>query len=307
MRYFTDKITIGICAYNEEMNIGKLLHNILYEQALPSESEILVVCSGCTDNTVKIARKYAKKDNRINTLVEKERNGKASAVNRILSSAKGDIILFISADTLPNRGCFQKLVSKLNDQTVGIVCGKPVPINNAKSLVGKMVQLLWRFHDRVFNDLNDVGLLRHASEVFCIRKGIAGMIPFGTVNDDAYLALTAKEKGWIIQYEPEATVSICGPQSILDYLRQRRRIIFGHYQVRKLTGRIPQYMIHMMPLQPTRGLKLTLGQLKEWGVRTFSTFILLELLVNIMAIIDVISGKSYVQWSISTSTKKLVD
>jgi biofilm PGA synthesis N-glycosyltransferase PgaC len=307
MGYFPNKITVGICAYNEEMNIGQLLHTILYEQGLPAESEILVVCSGCTDHTVEIVQNYAEKDARIKPIVEKEREGKASAVNHILSSAEGNIILFISADTLPNPKCFPRLVSKLKDKQVGIVCGKPMPLNNTNSLVGKIVQLLWSFHHNVFTELNDATLLKHASEVFCIRKGIANKIPPQTVNDDAYLALTAKKKGWIIHYEPGAVVSICGPKSVLDYFRQRRRIIFGHYQVKKLTGKTPQYLIHMLPLHPIRGVKLTLGICKEWGLRLFSTFILLEFLVNVMATVDVISGKSYARWGISTSTKKLRD
>jgi cellulose synthase/poly-beta-1,6-N-acetylglucosamine synthase-like glycosyltransferase len=299
------KVTIGICAYNEELNIGQLLHNIINEQKLSGESEVLVVCSGCTDKTVEIVKQYAKKDSRIKPIVEKERKGKASAVNHILSRANGDIIFFIPGDTFPHQECFPKLISKLEDSQVGIVCGKPVPINSPNSLVGKMVQLLWRFHDRVFNELNDVGALRHASEMFCIRKGIADKIPPETVNDDAYLALTAKKKGWIVRYEPEAIVSICGPKTIFDYFKQRRRIIFGHYQVKKLTGKFPQYIIHMMPLEPTRGLKMGLALCTEWGIPIFSIFILLEFLVNVMAMIDTLSGKSYVQWSISTSTKKL--
>jgi cellulose synthase/poly-beta-1,6-N-acetylglucosamine synthase-like glycosyltransferase len=305
MQLFSDKLTIGICAYNEEGNIGQLLHSVLYEQELPAESEVLVVCSGCTDNTVEIVQKYAMEDVRIKPIIEKQRRGKASAVNHILSRAEGDVILFISADTLPNQECFPKLVSRLEDQRVGIVCGKPVPINNTKSLVGKMVQLLWRFQDRVFNEFNDAGLLRHASEVFCIRKGITKQIPAHTVNDDSYLALVAKKKGWRIRYEPEAIVSICGPKSIFDYFRQRRRIIFGHYQVRKLTGKAPQYLIFMTPLHPTNGLKLTLKLFQEGGIRTFSTFILLEFLFNALAMIDAISGKSHVKWGISTTTKKL--
>lgn len=296
---------MGICAYNEELNIGKLLHNTLFEQQLPAESEVLVVCSGCTDNTVKIVEKFAKMDSRIKPIVENERKGKASAINHILSSAKGDAILFISADTLPNRNCFSSLISRLEDPDVGIVCGKPVPTNSKNSLIGEMVQLLWTFHDRVFTELSNAGLLRHASEVFCIRKKIIKKIPLETVNDDAYLALTAQKKGWKISYEPEAIVSICGPKSILDYFKQRRRIIYGHYQVWKLTGKSPQYIILMIPLNPTKGLKLILKLSTEVGMLTFSVFLLLEFIINTIAIIDALSGKSYIKWDIAKSTKKL--
>ena len=74
-------MTVGICAYNEGKNIGTLLNNVLYEQALPVNSEVLVVCSGCTDTTTDIVQEYAAKDSRLKVHIEDERRGKASAIN----------------------------------------------------------------------------------------------------------------------------------------------------------------------------------------------------------------------------------
>ena len=56
------QITVGICAYNEGKNIGKLLDNILNEQKLKEDFELLVVCSGCTDGTVEIVQRFQEKD-----------------------------------------------------------------------------------------------------------------------------------------------------------------------------------------------------------------------------------------------------
>ena len=301
----TMKLTVGICAYNEGLNIGRLLSNILCEQELSAESEVLIVCSGCTDHTVDIVKKYAEKDSRVKTYVENERQGKASAINHILANAKGDAILFISADTLPQKGCFSQLILKLQFSNVGIVNGKPEPVNSPNSLVGRLVQLLWRFHDHVFEQLNDAGLARHATEIFCIRKGIVDKIPTDTVNDDAYLGVITKKKGWFIEYEPKSCVSISGPQTFLEYFRQRRRIIFGHYQVRKLTGESPQYLVHLMPLYPTRVLKLASWLCTEYDILTLLAFILTELMVNTAATIDFVLRKSYVPWGVSPSTKRV--
>ena len=109
------QVTVGICAFNEDKNIGQLHESVLHEQELPLESEVLIVCSGCTDNTVEIAQDYAKKDHRISVFIEEKRTGKASAVNQILQNARGTNISFISADTLPHRNCFSNLTSKLQD------------------------------------------------------------------------------------------------------------------------------------------------------------------------------------------------
>ena len=49
-------LTIGICAYNEEWNIGELLTNILSIQGIPKDAEVIAVCSGCQDGTAEVVR-----------------------------------------------------------------------------------------------------------------------------------------------------------------------------------------------------------------------------------------------------------
>jgi cellulose synthase/poly-beta-1,6-N-acetylglucosamine synthase-like glycosyltransferase len=302
----SNPITVGICAFNEGKNIGPLLDNILTKQNLSERSEVLLVCSGCTDNTVDMAKVYSAKDSRVTLFLENERKGKASAVNKIFVEAKNEIILFVSADTLPKEGGFSKLTKKLQNLNVGIVSGNPVPTNNSDTLVGKIVALLWGFHSHVFAELNDAGLARHATEIFCIRKGIVKEIPTETVNDDAYIAVVAKSKGWLIKYSAEAQVSICGPKTFQEYFQQRRRIIFGHYQLRKLTGESPQYLVHMMPLHPISTMKLILWLLLKYDPMTVSFFLFTEFTVNLAAIFDFVSGKTYFQWRPLPSTKTVL-
>jgi cellulose synthase/poly-beta-1,6-N-acetylglucosamine synthase-like glycosyltransferase len=299
-------LTVGICAHNESMNIGRLLNNILTEQELPAESEVLVVCSGCTDNTVAIVQDFARQDSRVRAYVENERKGKASAVNRILSDARGKVVLFISADTLPNKKCFNRLLSKLQLPNVGIVCGNPVPVNSSASLVGRLVHLLWSFHDHVFKQLNDAGLARHATEIYCIRKGIVDTIPSEAVNDDAYIALETKKRGWLIKYETQSRVLICGPKTINEYFQQRRRVIYGHYQVRKLTGESPQHLMYLIPVLPVRAIKLSLWLAKTQDIPTSMVFVLTEMTANLAAIVDILLKKKHAQWCIIESTKRLI-
>ena len=297
--------TIGICAYNEDRNIAQLLSNILKTQELPAQSEIIVVCSGCTDKTVEIAREYSNKDARIRVIVENQRRGKPSAINKILTHAKGDTLLFLSADTLPNEGCFRRLLSKLQLPNVGIVCGNPTPINSSNSLVGKLVQILWNFHSHVFQQLNDAGLARHATEIFCIRKGIVTRIPKETINDDAYIAIMTKKQGWLIKYDKQSRVSICGPQTFMDYFNQRRRILLGHNQVKRMTGEAPQHLLYMLPLHPIRVMKLFLWLFKKYGFLSVLTFTLIELMLNFISIGDSFFKKTHNLWKVSTSTKSV--
>jgi cellulose synthase/poly-beta-1,6-N-acetylglucosamine synthase-like glycosyltransferase len=297
--------TVGISAYNEKKNISNLLEVVLNDQELPVESEVLVVCSGCTDNTEDLVQKYVKKDSRVKLVIEAKKNGKASAINQIFSKAKGKSIIFISADTLPKKGCFSRLLKMVKLPGVGISCANPVPVNSSSSMIGKLVNLLWSFHGHVFEQLNNAGLTRHATEVFCIRRGILDGIPSDTVNDDAYIALTAKKKGWLIKFDKKAEVSMCGPKTFSDYFNQRRRILFGHHQVKKSTGETPQHLLYLLPHYPIKTIKLLLWVLKKYSISTFSTFVMIELFINAIASFDVLAGRSHTNWVVTESTKSV--
>lgn len=301
------EVTVGICAYNEANNIGNLLNNVFHLQNLPANSEVLVVCSGCTDKTVEIVQAYASRDSRLKIQIEENRRGKASAVNHILNNAAGEAIVFVSADTLPKTGSFSRLIERLHTPKVGIVCGNPVPVNSPSTLMGRLVRLLWDFHGHVFAELNDSGLARHATEMFCIRKGIVDEIPADTVNDDAYIAVKTKTKGWLIKFDVQSQVSICAPITFQEYFQQRRRIIFGHYQIRKLTGESSQYLVHLMPLHPFQTLKLALWLFKKYNPLTTAAFLFTEFLVNVFAIADLNFGKTYSQWRALSSTKMVIN
>jgi len=55
---------MGIMAYNEEANIGRLLKAVTEQEFTCGQlSSVFVVASGCTDKTEKIVRSFMKKTN----------------------------------------------------------------------------------------------------------------------------------------------------------------------------------------------------------------------------------------------------
>lgn len=72
--------SIGITVYNERANIARLLETLL-NQELESViiNEIIVIASGCTDNTEQAVQRFANRDSRVRLLVQNQRFGKASA------------------------------------------------------------------------------------------------------------------------------------------------------------------------------------------------------------------------------------
>ncbi|MFX0198498.1 MAG: glycosyltransferase, partial [Candidatus Hodarchaeota archaeon] len=135
--------SIGIMAYNEEANIGMLLDALLKQKLhVCNIVEIIVVASGCSDNTEGIVKNYMEKDKRIKLLIQPERQGKASAINLFLQHSKGEIIVLESGDTLPEQNTIENLVRPFINPKVGMTGAHPVPVNLETTFIGFTVNLL---------------------------------------------------------------------------------------------------------------------------------------------------------------------
>lgn len=101
-------VSIIIPAYNEESVILKHLWHL---QRLDGEKEIIVVDGGSADQTRMLARQFADK------VIERQK-GRSTQMNEGALIAKGEVLLFIHADTyLPKNAL--KMLSTLPDEIVG--------------------------------------------------------------------------------------------------------------------------------------------------------------------------------------------
>lgn len=219
--------SVGIMAYNEEANIARTLQAVL-EQHGPSIriEEVIVVASGCTDQTVPIVSELAQKEPRILLCVQEKREGKASAINLFLKQATSPVVVLIGADVIPEASAIENLCAPFKDPSIGMVGGRPVPVNDAATFMGHTVHLLWRLHDRVARIHPKLG------EVIAFRNVISG-IPTNSAVDEISIQALISQLGYKLIYEPECVVYNKGPVTVRDFLKQRRRIYAGHLKVLK--------------------------------------------------------------------------
>src|SRR6516162_10884529 len=72
--------SVGIMAYNEQANIADAIGSILDQQLTTTTvAELIVVASGCEDQTVAIVSDIARRDSRIRLIEQEQREGKAFA------------------------------------------------------------------------------------------------------------------------------------------------------------------------------------------------------------------------------------
>jgi poly-beta-1,6-N-acetyl-D-glucosamine synthase len=224
------RVSIGICVYNEEKNIGRLLDKLLTQKTdLSDISEIYVVSSGSKDRTNEIVRTFAKKDSRIKLLTQPCRGGKASAINEFLKAAKYEVLVLESGDTIPVEKTIEKLVAPFVNPKIGMTGGHSIPVNDRNTFLGFTVQLQWE----ILHQLSQIH--PRFGELIAFRNVVRN-IPIKTCTDEAHIEFKIKENGLELRYVPEAILYNKGPETINDFLIQRRRNYAGHLHLKKNTG-----------------------------------------------------------------------
>jgi glycosyltransferase involved in cell wall biosynthesis len=99
------KISIVIPSYNKVEYIQETLESIV-SQKYPN-LEVIIQDGGSTDGTLEIIKKYAKKYPKIISWISKKDKGQVDAINKGLSKARGDIVTYINADDVYEKGALK--------------------------------------------------------------------------------------------------------------------------------------------------------------------------------------------------------
>ena len=285
---------IAIMAYNEEANIGQLLEALLTQRLHRVRiNEIIVVASGCTDATEAIVSEFVQRTDLVRLLRQPRREGKASAINLLLNETHEEVIVLHSADTLPKPQTIERLVEHFADPQVGMVGGRPVPINAQDEFMGFAVHLLWELHHQMSLQCPKMG------ELVAFRR-IFRQIPYDTPVDEASIEPLIRGQGYCMRYEPQALVYNKGPETLSDFIKQRRRIYAGHLYIVDTLGYHVSTMNGLAILSLfLKNMRLTRRHL-TWG----PVVVALEVLTRLLGKWDYNIRKSKpFAWSIVESTK----
>ncbi len=245
------RCSVGIIAHNEEKNIGTLLQAIIDQHLRQVEiTEIIVVASGCTDETIPIVQKYQQRDPRIKLLVQPRREGKTSAINLFLQEAKEDICVQESADTLPREDAVEHLVRMFADPAIGMTGAHKMPVDTPDHLVQLFTHLRLRMEHQLCLDIPRLG------EMIAYRK-VFDRIPPDVATDEAFVEALVIQRGLDVKYAPDAIVYNTGPTTVKDFIKQRRRNHAGHLYLKHKYGHA------VSSIQTPRVVKVALKEV--WG------------------------------------------
>ncbi|QLH04676.1 glycosyl transferase [Nitrosopumilus oxyclinae] len=226
------KISIIIPAYNEEKVIANTIEGLL-ETKYPNK-EIIFVDDGSSDSTLSIASRYKKQI----LVLHKENGGKATALNYGTVYAKGEIIVIVDADTIIGRNALKEIVKGFEvNEHVAAVAGN-IKVRNRNNILTKCqaleyitgIQIIRRAFD-IFGSITIVpGALGAFRKSFLIEAGAYGK---DTIVEDFDQTIKLLKAGLITQGSSKATAYTEAPNTMKDFVAQRKRWYRGNIQVLK--------------------------------------------------------------------------
>lgn len=115
------KVSIIIPVFNGDKYIEDCLKSVLAQTL--KEIEVICVNDGSTDNSLKILRANAYKDNRLIIINNEEKKGVTKARNIGLEAAAGEYVFYIDSDDWINEDFVEKLYCLANEFHVDAVLG----------------------------------------------------------------------------------------------------------------------------------------------------------------------------------------
>jgi cellulose synthase/poly-beta-1,6-N-acetylglucosamine synthase-like glycosyltransferase len=301
----TASVTVGICATTELENALRLTDQILdLNDGRIHIEEVLVA----TPNR-QLATDLSERDPRVAVLFEEKREGKASALNKIIRRATGDVLVLACADIKVARDAIPRLVEDLIEHPEwGAVDSIVELVNGDKLLMDRVSNVLWETHNATLDELDGQGRLGQiAGNLVAVRRELIDRLP-NVINDDAYLALSVQEKGFQVKRAHGAQVWIGGPRTPTDYLYQRSRVLQGHLQLIRRFGKMPTTFEFQVLSRPQRYLKLLVKTVARLGPSHLPPLMIagfLELVSFQVAVISSLTNNGRKPWRIVETTKQI--
>ncbi len=285
-------VSVIIPAYNEARVIEASVARVL--ESTEVKLEVIVADDGSKDETSAIVARAFGEDPRVR-LLTMENGGKASALNRAMALAKGEIIIALDADTQFEPETIARLARWFDDPGIGAVAGN--------AMVGNRINLVTRW--QAIEYVTAQNLERRALARFDAMTVVPGAVgawrrsalesvgfyPEDTLAEDQDLTIAIQRKGWKVTYDADAVAWTEAPETFRALAKQRYRWAFGTLQC------LWKHRAILKERKP-RGLAL-IGIPQAWlfqiGFAMISPLIDLALVVSILGTVFRVMSHGWVQ------------
>lgn len=222
-------MSVVVAAYNEEKTLGRCLDSLLAQTAPRDSYEIIIVDDGSTDKTRQVA------ESRGVRVVTQPNRGAGAARNLGAQNARGDILLFIDADSVPDARCIEAMTAAFADPDVAGANGEKK--TRQKGLWARLVQIEYDYkYDRLAThptiDFVDSSTAAYRRDIFLSNGGFD---PNLKEAEDVEFSFRLAARGYRMVLIREAITYHTHPESLTHYLKRKfqyargRAIVYRRY------------------------------------------------------------------------------
>lgn len=220
-------LTVILPVRNGEKWINAKLQSLLASNYPHDLIRILVVSDGSTDGTASIVESWP--DLRVE-LIAIPASGKATAINRALERATGEVIVFTDVRQRFDPKSIATLVSCFADSSVGAVTGELI-IEDGVSHEEVNTGLYWKYEKWIRRNLNQIdAMLGATGAIYAVRRNLVRPIPPDTLLDDVHIPLQIALSGYGIYFECDAKAYDL-PTGLQSEFKRKVRTQAGIYQI----------------------------------------------------------------------------
>lgn len=227
------EVTFVVCAYNEADWIEQKIANSIALDYPRNRIRFCFVTDGSDDATPDLVRHYPyPADVRWELLHQPERRGKIAAFQRAMEHIQSPVVISTDANTLVNTAGVRNLVRHFADPRVGAVAGeKRIFLSERDDASSAGEGIYWRYESALKRwDAELWTVVGAAGELFAFRREAYEHVPSDTVVEDFYLTMRIAQKGWRVQYAPDAYAVETSSASVQEELKRKIRISAGGLQ-----------------------------------------------------------------------------
>ena len=236
-------VSIVVPVKNEAKVVGRLLSSISRLDYPASKRELIIVEDGSTDGTFEICEAYAGANGGVRVLRRPVSDGKPSALNFGLRYARGEVVAFFDADSVPAVDVLRRAVAYFRDGRVAAVQGRTLSINEGENMLTRFVafeEAVWC--EAYLRGKDALGLFVHlrGNCMFIRRSVLSALGGFAgdALSEDMDLSARLVEHGYAVRYASDVRAWQESPAGLRQLVAQRTRWFRGTMEVAVRYGRL---------------------------------------------------------------------
>jgi cellulose synthase/poly-beta-1,6-N-acetylglucosamine synthase-like glycosyltransferase len=222
---WTPHVTACMAVHNGAPYLRDKIASMLAQDYPANRLDVLVYTDGCTDDSVAVLRELASADPRIRVIEAAQRAGKPTALNRMRTQARGEVLLMTDVRQPLEPGCTGRLVALLADPAVGCVSGNLVLPGTTGA------GLYWRYENWIrLTEARFRGMVGVTGPIYAVRRADLDAIPEDTILDDMWIPLRLGLQGRRLLFCADAIARDAAFDDEREFGRKVRTLA-GNYQV----------------------------------------------------------------------------